>query len=186
MDEFYDRAHQNDIQDGTRNRLEPWEEHLKSPLAALAKALDCLEDAYECKDLGSQAPCLSHCPPGWRRPCWEGVWPSLDPWDVVGLRTTASVWNVPKKCGPYGELFMFLTTKEQTNHEKVVGFERDTEDGMSSSEEEGGHIAENFMLCCCAHRACSPLLQESLHEEELRKVALRCQVSLDVLYLCQR
>ena len=120
------------------------------------------------------------------RPCWEGVWLSLDPWDVVGLRTTASVWNVPKNCRPYGELFMSLTAKEQTNHEKVVGFERDTEDGMSCSEEEGGHIAENFMLCSCAHHACSPLLQESLHEEELCKVALRCQVSLDVLYLCHK
>ena len=24
--------------------------------------------------------------------CWEGMWPCLDPWDVVGLRTTASIW----------------------------------------------------------------------------------------------
>ena len=47
-DEFYDRAHQIDIQDRTRTRLEPSEEHLKSPLAALAKALECLEDACEC------------------------------------------------------------------------------------------------------------------------------------------
>ena len=31
------------------------------------------------------------------RPYWEGVWPFLDPWDVVGLRTTSSVWNVPGK-----------------------------------------------------------------------------------------
>ena len=28
------------------------------------------------------------------------AWGFLDPWDVVGLRTTASVWNVPKKYGP--------------------------------------------------------------------------------------
>ena len=39
---------------------------------------------------------------------WEGMWPFLDPWDVVGLRTTASVWNVPKEYGPYSELFFFL------------------------------------------------------------------------------
>ena len=38
----------------------------------------------------------------WEGPCWEGVWPSLDPWDVVGLRTTASVWKVPGKYGPHG------------------------------------------------------------------------------------
>ena len=27
--------------------------------------------------------------------------------DVVGVRTTASIWNVPKKCGPHGEFFFF-------------------------------------------------------------------------------
>ena len=33
-------------------------------------------------------------------------------WDVVGLRTTSSVWNVPGKYGPHGELFFFLIKKE--------------------------------------------------------------------------
>ena len=33
----------------------------------------------------------------------------MDPWDVVGLRTTASVWNVLEK---YGELLCFLIRKE--------------------------------------------------------------------------
>ena len=37
-----------DIQDRTRTRLELWEEHLKSPLAAQAKVLECLEVAFEC------------------------------------------------------------------------------------------------------------------------------------------
>ena len=45
----------------------------------------------------------------WDGPWWEGVWPFLDPWDVVGLRTAASVWNAPKKYGPYGELLFFFT-----------------------------------------------------------------------------
>ena len=40
----------------------------------------------------------------WEGPCWEG----MDPKDVVGLRTTASIWNVPNKCGPYDELFFFF------------------------------------------------------------------------------
>ena len=48
----------------------------------------------------------------WEGPCWEGVWPHLDPWDVVGLRTTSGVWNVPRKYGPHGELFFFLIKKE--------------------------------------------------------------------------
>ena len=44
----------------------------------------------------------------WEGLHWEGVWPHPDPWDVVGLRTTSSVWNVPGKYGPHGELFFFL------------------------------------------------------------------------------
>ena len=43
---------------------------------------------------------------------WEGVWPSLHPWDVAELRTTVSAWNVPGKYGPHGELFFFLVKKE--------------------------------------------------------------------------
>ena len=46
-------------------------------------------------------------------------------WDVVGLRTTASFWNVPKKYGTHGELFFFLIKKESTIYEKVVVSERD-------------------------------------------------------------
>ena len=47
-DEFYDPARENDIQGKPQTRLELWEEHLKSPGAALAKALACLEGVYEC------------------------------------------------------------------------------------------------------------------------------------------
>ena len=36
----------------------------------------------------------------------------MDPWDVVRLRTTASVRNVPRKSRPYGELFFLLIKKE--------------------------------------------------------------------------
>ena len=42
-----------------------------------------------------------------------------------------------------------------------------------------------FMLCSFGHHACSPLLQEFLHEEELCKVAQTCHFSLDVIFLCQ-
>ena len=40
---------------------------------------------------------------------WEGVWPYLDPWDVVRLRTSS--WNVPRKYGPHGELFFSIKTE---------------------------------------------------------------------------
>ena len=37
---------------------------------------------------------------------WEGVWPLLDVWDSVRLRTASTHWNVPGKNGPHGELFL--------------------------------------------------------------------------------
>ena len=40
---------------------------------------------------------------------WEG--PLASPWDVLGLRTTYSVWKVPQKYGPHGEL-LFLPRQE--------------------------------------------------------------------------
>ena len=46
----------------------------------------------------------------------------LDPWDVVGLRRTASVSNVPKKCGPHCELFFFLIKKKPFALVKAVAF----------------------------------------------------------------
>ena len=54
------------------------------------------------------------------------------------------------------------------------------------SKEEGEHNVEKFMLCSFAHHACSPLLQESLHELKLCKESLTCHLSLDVLCLCQK
>ena len=41
-----------------------------------------------------------------------GRWPSVDAWDSMCLRTTSKQWNVPGRCGPYGELFLFLLEKE--------------------------------------------------------------------------
>ena len=118
----------------------------------------------------------------WRGSSWEGVWPLLDACDAVG--TTASFWNVPKKYGPYCELF-FLVKKEPTIHERVVVSERGTEDDSPFSSEEGEHNVENFMLCSFEHHACSPLLQGYCHKEELCKVSLTSHFSLDVLYFCQ-
>ena len=45
-------------------------------------------------------------------PLWEWVlWPFLDAWDSVRLRTVSMHWNVQGRYGPYGELF-FLLEKE--------------------------------------------------------------------------
>ena len=38
-------------------------------------------------------------PQMWKMPLWEIVWPSLDPWNSVRLRTASTHWNVPVKYG---------------------------------------------------------------------------------------
>ena len=42
-------------------------------------------------------------PEMWDKPLWESVWPYLDLWDSVRLRTTSTHWNVPRKYGRHGE-----------------------------------------------------------------------------------
>ena len=49
----------------------------------------------------------------WSTPLWEKVWPYLDPWDSVPLRTACTHWNVPRQYKPHGEPFLFLIQKEQ-------------------------------------------------------------------------
>ena len=44
--EFYDPAHKEDILGKTR--LDLWEEHITDSIAALARALECLENSFSC------------------------------------------------------------------------------------------------------------------------------------------
>ena len=56
-------------------------------------------------------------------PLWEEVlWPFLDAWDTVRLRTASSQWNVQGRYGPYGELFFFLLKKEPMVLRELVRF----------------------------------------------------------------
>ena len=55
-------------------------------------------------------------------PAGKGSGLFLDPTDVVGLRTTASVWNVPGEYVPHGELFFFHIKKESFVLTKAVEF----------------------------------------------------------------
>ena len=110
-------------------------EHLKDPIAVFAKALKCLENpfwcgllvcslllpvvvvAMACRILG--AIFLQN---QWEGAYWEGVWPCLEPWDVVRLRTSSSYWNVPENYGPHSELFFFFVKKEPVALTKAVSF----------------------------------------------------------------
>ena len=56
-------------------------------------------------------------------PLWEEVlWPFLDAWDSVRLRTTSTQWNLPGRYGPDGELFFFFLKKEPTVLRELVRF----------------------------------------------------------------
>ena len=48
----------------------------------------------------------------WESPLWKSVWPCLDRWDDVRLRTASAKSNVQGKYGPHGEIFFFLLKKE--------------------------------------------------------------------------
>ena len=65
----------------------------------------------------------------WEGPFWEGVWPCLDPWDSVHLRTASTYWNVPGKYGPHGELPFFHVKKEP-----VVASDEESSNPFVSSE----------------------------------------------------
>ena len=54
-------------------------------------------------------------------PLWEEVlWPFLDAWDSVRLRTASTQWNVPGRYGPHGELFFLLLKKEPRVFSELV------------------------------------------------------------------
>ena len=66
----------------------------------------------------------------------------------------------------------------------IGGMSSDDEKDIFSSDEEGEHNVENFLMFSLAHPSCSPLMQGFLHEDELCKVALTCHFFSDVIFLC--
>ena len=56
-------------------------------------------------------------------PLWEEVlWPFLDAWDSVRLRTGSTQCNVLGRYGPHGELFFLLLKKEPRVLSELVRF----------------------------------------------------------------
>ena len=133
--EFYDPARSDDIQGRTKTR----EEHVKDPVAALAKALECLENPNQggtvcrCQLLSSQwlfstadAKMLQKM---WEGLYWEGVWLFLDPWECCGfahnvLRVECSwvvwaTWRVLIKKEPFADteaVFSSLFMRRRFGH----------------------------------------------------------------------
>ena len=138
----------------------------------------------------------------WEGPCWERMWPFLDPWDVVGMRTTASSWNIQKKCRPPGELFFFLIKKEPVLRE-MVDFGHSTpleaeescaiwasrmmgamSSGTSADDEEcEEHNVENLALEVVGQGWSGGVVYLFHEDWELACLALICRLALDLL--CQ-
>ena len=107
-EDFYDTERKDNILGRNKTRLELWERHLKDPIVALDKALKCVENQYRGwlldRDLSwnwSSMACgregSGMVPKMWDKPLWEGVWPYLDPWDTVRLRTASTHWTACSK-----------------------------------------------------------------------------------------
>ena len=132
-EEYFDLAPKKNIMGRTKTRLDLLEEHLKDPIIFLEKALKCLENpvtAGQCFDasrgkvvwIAMACSCVGTkiLQKMWDGPFLEGVWPCLDSWDSVRLRTASTYWNIPGKYGPHGELFFFLVKKEPVASNDVL------------------------------------------------------------------
>ena len=114
-EEYYDPARKEDTLGRTKTRLEWWEEHLKDPVPALAKALECLENPYWGWHLVSQFAVASFC----RRNAFQHRWCKDFAKEVgtallgkaSGLTRTHgmrcpcahhSFWTAPRKYGSHG------------------------------------------------------------------------------------
>ena len=114
-EEFYDPARKDKILGRKQTRLELWEEHLKcqeNPYYGCPLAQSSCEKLRE-RQWPAVGRAQAFWPKMWEGPFWKGVWPHLDPWDSLRLRTASTHWNVPVKYGPHGEHFFFLIKKEQ-------------------------------------------------------------------------
>ena len=123
-EEFCDPGRKDNTLGRKQSRLELWEEHLKRPNHSFGRSSEVprksLSGLTSCsKFLRKVTRIAMACSWGsgilqkmWERPFWEGVWPHLDPWDSVRLRTASTQWNVPGK-GRTASFFFFIKKKEQ-------------------------------------------------------------------------
>ena len=97
-EEYHDPARKEVILCRTRTRLDLWDEHLKDPIAALAKALECIGNSLWCwllvrslllpafvVAMAFSIACAKILQIMWEGAYWEGVLLCLDPWDIVRL-----------------------------------------------------------------------------------------------------
>ena len=131
-------------------------------------------------------------------PFWEEVlWPFLDAWDSVRLRTASKQWNVPGRYGPHGELLLLLMQKKPTLRPDSEAFNSDIGEGFlvpelkdgseASKDEQADSSSENNVgsgaLFVVGLRRSDDAIALFLQDWEVAKVALSCRNALHVL--CQ-
>ena len=120
---FVSQSAQTTFWGRNKTRLRLWEEHIKDPSVALdsfevrGKSVSWLTVGSRTFGEGS-----GMVPKVWDKTAVEGVWPYLDLWDNVRLRTASVEWNVPGKYGPPGELFFSFLNREPTVISELVEF----------------------------------------------------------------
>ena len=126
------------------------------------------------------------------KPLWRKVWPFLDAWDSVRLRTASTHWNVPGKYGPHGELLFFLIQKKPEMVPNSEAFNSFIGDGFqipelkSESEASDGYQAGNLnneALHVIGLHGPGDKISFCLQDQEMAKVALSFRMALDIL--CQ-
>ena len=142
-------------------------------------------------------------------PLWEEVlWPFLDAWDSVRLRTASTQWNVPGRYGPHGELFFFLLKKEPGVFSELVRFGpsisaervkacaliglhmmaeetswRSDSDSFVSSSSSGENNVGTDALFVIGLQVSGVTTALFLQDWVVAKVALSCHIALEML--CQ-
>ena len=137
-------------------------------------------------------------------PLWEEVlWPFLDAWDSVRLRTNSTQWNVPGRYGPHGELFFFLLKKEPMVLRELVRFgpsipveavkacafiglhmmieensgQSENDSHVSSSSSDENNVGNDALFVIGLHGS-GDTIALFLQDRELAKVALSCHIAL--------
>ena len=109
-EEYYYPARKDDILGRTKIRPELWEEHLKNPLAALAKALKCLENPYWGWHVISQFVVYNVCRRNGFQHRWCEKFGKDVGWTPLGRRL---VLPGPMGCGALAHIIQLLERPEE-------------------------------------------------------------------------
>ena len=202
-EESYDTTREDNTKGRNETWLALWEEHLKDPVVALDKALKCVEVQYwgwtlarvfcwievamTCGRVGSGL-----VPELWGNPLWEKVWPFLDAWDSVRLRTASTQWHIPGESGPRGEHFFSIQKKPVFVPDSEAFFHRGRlssarvevrKCGSEASDDSQADNVSNEALYVIGLHGSGDKISLCLQDLEMAKVALSCHMALDML--CQ-